>query len=209
MICKKNSNHRYGSHLSKCPWCEREAQFSGVARPTNKTVQPNAPRTVTSPRQPAAPARPVPLPTSSLKARSSSGTITTPNEFWSTFWDVLTGVLIAGFWLLRSAPWDRAPVLIAIGAVTSVFANRFYGGSNHPNKRATFPSHVLAGAISGGASMFCVGLVSMVWDANARGQGVAAFIMLALFFWMFLIYGVPLGLIIGVIVGTIRTVLKR
>lgn len=57
--------------------------------------------------------------------------------------------------------------------------------------------------------MLCVGLVSMVWDANARGQGVAAFIMLALFFWMFLIYGVPLGLIIGVIVGTIRTVLKR
>lgn len=57
--------------------------------------------------------------------------------------------------------------------------------------------------------MLFVGLISMVWDANERGQGVAAFIMLALFFWIFLIFGVPLGLFIGVVVATIRTIIKR
>ncbi|HEY0076523.1 MAG TPA: hypothetical protein VGB77_20710 [Abditibacteriaceae bacterium] len=29
MICKKNPQHRYNSHLKACPWCERQAQLSG------------------------------------------------------------------------------------------------------------------------------------------------------------------------------------
>ena len=126
----------------------------------------------------------------------------------SSIWDVLTGLVMAGLWLIQSAPLSQAPALLMIGALSSVIANRMYGTSNNPEVRANFPSHVLAGIISGIACMLSVGIVSMTWDAFGRGagQGFAALFMYILFFWMYVLLGIPVGLVVGLVVGTVRKV---
>ena len=72
ITCTINTQHRYGSHLHACPWCERTARLGGRDPfPSQATVQRREhlrpathARTMSSPPQaPSPPIRPAPTPT--------------------------------------------------------------------------------------------------------------------------------------------------
>lgn len=206
-VCSKCETHNIHTD-TRCEVCNQPR--SELPPPKKVLVSP--------PEVKTAPTRPRPTPSTSptrisipLKAEVvTKAAVVVPDAKRSTFWDVLVGLVVAGLWLIESAPLTQAPVLLVIGAVTSVVANRSYGGSNHPDVRDDFPSHVLAGIFSGSACMLSVGIVSMTWDAFGRGagQGFAALFMYVLFFWMYVLLGIPVGLVVGLVVGTVRTVFK-
>jgi WD40 repeat protein/formylglycine-generating enzyme required for sulfatase activity len=114
VTCSKNRQHRYGRHLSACPWCERATQLGGrdvfpsmeaVAR-GDHLRRPARPRT----RPRAAPVRPAPRP------RPSALTLV---RRWGQprRWAVaafVTGVLAALLWLV--------PGMRALGGLAGVAA---------------------------------------------------------------------------------------
>jgi serine/threonine protein kinase len=61
VACKTNKEHHYLSHLSRCPWCEREARKKNASYQTPlPPARPPARQTVTAPVSQAASAQPTP-----------------------------------------------------------------------------------------------------------------------------------------------------
>ncbi|HZO87408.1 MAG TPA: hypothetical protein VFB38_03650 [Chthonomonadaceae bacterium] len=111
VACSANAQHRYGSHLSACPWCERKGQLGGRDPfPSLEAVQrrehlpPALPRRAPRPRIRPAPTPPAPSPTPAYYAASVGGYaapaapalppyLNLPSNNWS--WAALLFALIA------------------------------------------------------------------------------------------------------------------
>jgi serine/threonine protein kinase len=85
VLCKANPQHRYGDHLSRCPWCDRTRILQG--RDPFPSQQ-NARRWKTPPLKPK-PRIPTPKPQTTVPARPTLSTpalytpYLTPPSFWS------------------------------------------------------------------------------------------------------------------------------
>ncbi len=85
VLCKANPQHRYGDHLSRCPWCDRARILQGR---DPFPSQHNAQRWKTLPPKPK-PRIPTPKPQTAIPARTTLSTpalytpYLTPPSFWS------------------------------------------------------------------------------------------------------------------------------
>ncbi|MDY6938005.1 MAG: hypothetical protein SWY16_10090 [Cyanobacteriota bacterium] len=101
VTCSVNSHHRYGKHLSRCPWCDRTRQLGG------RDPFPSRANLQQSRRQPPAPRRRKPVrpelvPVRSVTPSTIPSTIPSaipipPTRFVSAYHSV-PGTNIGGFW---------------------------------------------------------------------------------------------------------------
>ncbi|MFB8793025.1 MAG: SUMF1/EgtB/PvdO family nonheme iron enzyme [Microcoleus sp.] len=121
--CGVNSEHRYGGHLSDCPWCERKKQLKGIdpfpamsggqshipvqipLPPASKSKPVTSPTPTLTPAPTAIPYQPIPTATPT----PPSGNIPSPNTTRRTFLE-LAGFAGGGFIVavLSQTLWNKS-----------------------------------------------------------------------------------------------------
>jgi formylglycine-generating enzyme required for sulfatase activity len=111
--CTSNAQHRYGSHLQACPWCERTARLGGRDPfPSQEAVRrrdhlrPVTPARVQAPPR-AAPPRPAPAPPPPTTPQPQRPPRRSPA--WGRWVALLLLAAVGGWWWVQSRPPTGVP----------------------------------------------------------------------------------------------------
>ena len=202
MICKKNTQHRYGNHLKSCPWCEREARFQLPAQAQQHISPPTLPQTPVSP--------PLAMGSPAQNNKTSPGLSNLHlNEPWASL--VCNGLasLFLGFLLSadKSSSVKGMTALVAVisALVATGFFSSFRIGSQSKNiTTAIFLETTFCMAVSFGCSF----TTAMAGEAGERSGVAEAVAAVAVYLTIGLIILIPVSLVAGVILSAVVTVIR-
>jgi len=130
--CLVNSEHRYGGHLSRCPWCERKIQLQGRDPfPPMSGGQSNIPVQIplplaSTPKAVSSPA-PSPTPTPTYAIPYQPTPTATPTPTYATFSPLTPGPTATPTFNTPSLPTRKLPKqILTLGGIAAVLSVSFF-----------------------------------------------------------------------------------